>query len=110
MDYNAIATASIQARTVKLPPCHVRVDIYNGLVLKQKFLLPKIRIFLDRTKKLQNRTFDSATLITDISKFVSSADTESASRILILSSFDDRENGKNCVSFKGFAKYNRKIN
>jgi hypothetical protein len=66
--------------------------------------------FLDRTKKLQNRTFDSSILANDISKFVSSAHTDTNSRIRILSSFDDRANGKNYLSFNQFDKYYSKLN
>jgi hypothetical protein len=66
--------------------------------------------FLDRTKKLQNRTFDSGVLATDISKFVSSAHTDTASRIRILSNFDDKSNTKTYSSFADFAKYFRKLN
>jgi hypothetical protein len=68
----------------------------------------KFAFVLDRTKKLQNRTFDSGVLATDISKFVSSAHTENASRIRILSNFDERANEKSCLPFKEFAKYYRK--
>jgi hypothetical protein len=68
----------------------------------------KFAFILDRTKKLQNRTFDSGVLATDISKFVSSADTENGSRIRILSKFDERANDKSYLPFKEFAKYYRK--
>ena len=34
IDYNSISTSSANTRTVKLPPCAIRVDIYNGLLLK----------------------------------------------------------------------------
>jgi hypothetical protein len=73
-------------------------------------IFSKICIFLDRTKRLQNRTFDSSILANDISKFVLTAENESASRIRILSNFDDRTNGKNYMSFTEFAKYYRKLN
>jgi hypothetical protein len=64
--------------------------------------------FLDRTKKLQNRTFDSGVLANDISKFVASANKESAGCIRVLSSFDDRANSKNYIPFTEFAQYFRK--
>jgi len=59
---------------------------------------------------LQNRTFDTAILAADISKLVVSANTENASPIHVLSSFDDRANGRNYLSFKEFSKYFRKLN
>lgn len=65
---------------------------------------------LDRTKRIQNRTFDSSILASDISKFVSSAETESAGRIRILSNFNDRVNEKNFILFTVFSKYYRKLN
>ncbi len=74
-----------------------------------KFLFRKSSCFLDRTKKLQNRTFDSSILASDISKFVSSAHTDIASRIRILSNFDDKSNNKTYVPFSEFAKYFRKL-
>ncbi|CAF1534675.1 unnamed protein product [Rotaria magnacalcarata] len=88
VDYNVVATSSTGIRPVKLSPCAVRVDIYN-----------------DRTKKLQNRTFDTGILAADISKFVLSTHTDSANRIYVLSTFDDRTNGKNVLSFGEFSKY-----
>jgi hypothetical protein len=33
LDYNAIATNPATTRTIKLPQCAIRVDIYNGLLL-----------------------------------------------------------------------------
>ncbi|CAF1089274.1 unnamed protein product [Rotaria sp. Silwood1] len=88
VDYSNVSTSTTGIRPVKLPACAIRVDIYH-----------------DRTKKLQNRTFDSGTLIVDISKFVSSAHTENANRIHILSNFDDRTNDKIYLSFSEFSKY-----
>jgi hypothetical protein len=72
------------------------------------FLFLQNSKYLDRTKKLQNRTFDSSTLANDISKFVASAHTENAGRIRILSNFDDRTNVKAYLSFNEFANYYRK--
>ena len=63
----------------------------------------------DRTKKIQNRTFDSSILATDVSKFVSSAETDEASSIRVLSNFDDRNNTKSHTPFSGFIKYDRKL-
>ncbi|CAF2722281.1 unnamed protein product [Rotaria sp. Silwood2] len=91
IDYTTISASSTGNRSIKFPACAIRVDIYN-----------------DRTKKLQNRTFDSATLVTDISKFVSSAHTENANRIHVLSDFDDRTNEKAYLSFGEFSKYHHK--
>ncbi|CAM4894403.1 unnamed protein product [Rotaria socialis] len=88
VDYNVVATSSTGIKSVKPSPCAVRVDIYN-----------------DRTKKLQNRTFDTGILAADISKFVLSTHTESANRIHVLSNFNDRENGKTFLSFGEFSKY-----
>jgi len=33
LDYNSIATQPATNRSIKLPPCAIRVDIYNGLLL-----------------------------------------------------------------------------
>jgi len=79
--------------------CYEKIE----LIFSKNFIF-----FLDRTKKLQNRTFDSSILANDISKFVTSAHTDNASRIRILSNFDDRSNGKNYISFNEFAKYDGK--
>ncbi|CAF1010978.1 unnamed protein product [Adineta steineri] len=87
IDYNTIAS-STTTRAIKFPPCAVRVDIYN-----------------DRTKKLQNRTFDSTVLSSDISKFVGSANAENARAIRVLSNFDDKTNGKHYITFGAFSKY-----
>ena len=60
---------------------------------------------LDRTKKLQNRTFDSGALASDISRFVTTSEKENANGIRVLSSFDDRANGRSYILFNKFTKY-----
>lgn len=62
-------------------------------------------LILDRTKKLQNRTFDSNILATDISKFVSTSDSVNNDSIRVLSSFDDKTNAREYLSFQLFSKY-----
>jgi hypothetical protein len=111
VDYTTIASSTTANRAVKLSPCAVRVDIYNGWLFKIKisFSYNFDSFLLDRTKKLQNRTFDSGVLAGDISKFVSSPEKDNADRIRILSNFDDRVNGRNYLSFSEFAKYYRKL-
>jgi len=59
----------------------------------------------ERTKKLQYRTFDSNILANDINKFVSTAHSEKASYIRILSSFDNRTDNKPYRSFTDFDRY-----
>jgi len=65
---------------------------------------------LDRVKGIQNHTLNVATLINDISKFVSTTNTNEADRIRILSNFDNNTTDKAYKSYKDFAKYYRKYN
>ena len=64
-------------------------------------------IYSDRTKKLQNRTFDSGCLPSDISKFIASAHTSNVEHILLLSNFDDKTNSKPTLPFSTFNAYYR---
>jgi len=69
--------------------------------------LPKFDC-LDRRKQIQNRKFNSPTLPDDIRKFVSSSSSKNASRIRILSNFDDEINGETYKSYAEFSKYDGK--
>ncbi|CAF0805019.1 unnamed protein product [Rotaria sordida] len=93
VDYKPMAassstTTTTTSKTVKLPSCAIRVDIYNN-----------------HTKQLQNRTFDSSILAIDIRKFVTTAHTQNGSYIRVLSNLNDLENATNYKSFKDFDKY-----
>ena len=105
IDYNSIATSPASSRPIKQYNCAVRVDIYNSLLTKLFHMPLSIFDLLERTKKLQYRTFDSGILAIDISKFVSTAHTEKASYIRVLSTLDNRTNNKTYRSFTDFDSY-----
>jgi hypothetical protein len=79
----------------KFSPSH----ILSLFILSTKFDL------LDRTKRAQNRTFDSTILSIDISNFISTLHTEDGNHIRILSNFDDIKNRKSIKSCNEFTRY-----
>ncbi|UJR22445.1 hypothetical protein I4U23_025505 [Adineta vaga] len=88
IDYKSIASSPAANRSIKPYSCAVRVDIYNK-----------------RMKKLQYRTFDTNILPNDIVKFVTTAHTEKASYIRVLSNIDNSNNMGNYRLFTDFEEY-----
>ncbi|CAF3556939.1 unnamed protein product [Adineta steineri] len=88
VDYRAVAATPSSSRPIKVHTCAVRVDIYNK-----------------NTNKFQYRTFDSSILPIDIKKFVTTAYTENASHIRVLSNLGNNNDDRKYRSFTDFDKY-----
>ena len=92
-------------KSMKSPPCFVRVDIYDGWSDRLCKLNRYNLIFLVQTGILQNRTFNPKELIVDILNFVSTARESKSDHVRILS---NASNLNDLQIYRFFTNYHRK--